>query len=68
MRYSFDVAAAEGESPYFGVMGSRIRWCGGLGRGDGVTRRSGSFWQTFLITPPEASWSWTTQFRKRDCG
>jgi uncharacterized protein (TIGR02118 family) len=25
MRYSFDVAAAEGESPYFGVMGSRIR-------------------------------------------
>jgi hypothetical protein len=50
MRYSFEVVAAERESPYFGVMEAEFRRCRGLGHSAGV-RQS---WQTFPITPRAA--------------
>ena len=41
-RYSFDVSAGEGESPYYCCVRGRFRRCGGAECGAGIHRRSGS--------------------------
>ena len=54
MRYSFDVAAAEGESPYFGVMEAEFDDAEALGAQRWRHQKARQWWQTSPITPREA--------------